>query len=180
MKIKLIIMAGALLVTGAWAEQLPAFTTNGLPAPAAPPAQVPGLWQDSWITTNTFNATGYPFIQFGPITSSDKYMYSAGKRVGIRSEYIVKQHLKTARTNYLAWRPERAMADLLKAALLLQADINLAKPTVQVELRGCAMALEHEAERIAEGQGDPISRVDTIFHDAQKAARDFDYTAGIS
>ena len=100
--------------------------------------------------------------------------------MGIRSEYLVKRHLNTARTNYLAWHPEQAVADLLKAALLLQADINLAKPTVQVELRGCAMALEHEAERIVDGHGDPISRVDTIFHDAQKAARDFDYTAGVS
>ena len=136
--------------------------------------QSPALWTENWITTNSFSASGYPFIQSGPI--SGKYVYSAGQPAGVRSAYLVDQDLNAARVNYLAWRREQAEAALLKAALLLQEDMNLAQPKVQVELRGCALAIEHEAKRIAEGRTDPVSRIDVLIRDARQAARDYDYS----
>ena len=176
MKIKFIGLASVLLVAGVWAaEQLPGFrATSSTPTPAVSPVQSPGLWTENWITTNSFSASGYPFIQSGPI--SCKYVYSAGQPAGVRSAYLVDQDLNAARVNYLAWRREQAEAALLKAALLLQEDMNLAKPRIQTELRGCALALEQEAKRIADGHTDPVSRMDAIIRAARQAAMDYDYS----
>lgn len=173
MKMKIIPIASVLLATCLWAgDQKTASTTP--PAPAVPAYQLPLVGPTDLFTNNEFNPKNYPMVQSGAI--SGRFLFANGKRIGTRSEFIVQQDLNAARTSYLAGRAEPAVASLLKAALLLQEDMNLAKAPVQAELRGWALTLEQEAKRIADGHGDPVSHLDVIFHAARLAARDYDST----
>jgi hypothetical protein len=180
MKLTLITLASLWLTASAWAIDQSTMPPGkgGTPAPEYPTLQLPTpgteQWSmNNWPMNNWISPKDYSLFQSGPI--GGKYWITNGKRVGVRSEYLVKRDLNAARISYLELHPEQAAANLLKAALMLQEDAHLANPTVREELQSCAIALEREAELIASGHAEPINQMIAVIHRCRQAASDFDY-----
>jgi hypothetical protein len=177
MKMKFLVLASIGLAVGAAAAAAgePA-TPNAKNASTQPfpTLQLPVFTDsESWITNSWLGADNESLVQ--PAHIEGEYWVSDGKRICVRSEYTIKQDLSGARRAYLAHDPKCAVADLLKASLLLQEDMVLARPKMREELRGAAIEVEHEAEMVSEVAAPSARQMNVASREARRAADEFDY-----
>jgi hypothetical protein len=177
MKLKCLIVASLGLAVGAMtAVANPSTRTavNNDSTASFPTLRLPIMTgPEGWIR-NSWLGAKYGWVA-QPAHIEGKYWVANGKRICVRSEYLIKQELTDARHAYLDHDPDLAVADLLKASLLLQDDMVLAKPRMREQLRGAAIEVEHEAENVADGAAWTSRQMTRAAREARRAADEFDY-----